>query len=265
MPTLSYAGWQFGPLLTDVLSEVKALTRLAAFDHIGSTQVAAYINQAVEEFLEENPALGSKSATLSLVADTSAYALSSAASDLFESHILRIEFNDTGAGDYINKLIEFRDRNGMLQLPQSWRNGTYTAPYPEIWSFDDDRSDLIFLPTPSDSTRTVKIVYRQRPTAITSGNVDTPGSTVIGEIPKRFKSLIAARVAYYVAQMIGGLDLSDVVNIYETERAVAQRRIAEVEAIYASGQKSRFAPGIIASDKVFAGLANNPRRWSTVR
>lgn len=268
MTTFLYAGWQFGPSLADVLNEARAIARLADYNHLGTTdaertaRVAEYVNQAVEEFLEENPALGIKAATLTFVSGTNSYSLATAASDLHERDILRIEFNaeSDGASREL-QVIPFVDRAGMVQLPTEWRNGSMTRPYPQYWSFDDDGSNIVFYPTPSDSTRTVSIIYRQRYTAMTAANVATPSTTALGEIPTPFKRLIALRLATMLANPISSQNLGLLGEEYERERARSQRRIAITFASSQPGQSGESRPDrVIDRHGLFAGMAKFNQR-----
>lgn len=261
MPTFSRAGWQFGITLSNVLNEAKSYARLSDYNHLGAsdterqTRVAEYVNQAILEFLEENPSLGESSATINLVDGTSAYSIASNVATLNQQDILRIEFSDTTAGgSYLYKPLGYLERAGVMQLPPQWRNGTTKRAYPAYWAFSGDGTNIEFYPTPGDSNRDVRVIFRQRPTAITQANVASPTGVTISEVPIPAQRAISMRVATLIANPITTQNIDKLNEEFERERVRMQRRISTAFAQVQTGADEQRPNSVIDSHRLFQGL-----------
>lgn len=201
----TWGGFSFGVDLNTVIAEALTLhADVKDFSHLAqgsaSTQyalMARIVNDGIEEFLEANPRLGRKTATVTFVADTSVYDVSSTMSDLHGLAIERIEASDRRQLKYISP-VEYK------AFDPDVLNNDVVQDEPDYWTYLPDDRSLVLLPPPDAAGGTVTVYYREAPTAITSANVQNRVATPvsIGEIPTRFQRVLAQRIAVSLLEPI---------------------------------------------------------------
>jgi len=262
MPTFAFGGWSFGVGVHDLLNEARMYARDRAHTHLGTTAaernqlIAEYMNRAVEAFLEACPVLGQTTTTQALTANTATY---SVPTDLHGLAIAQVQFNDSGSSqEYDLKAIDYLTPAGVEQLPATWRNGTVTAERPYFWAYNGDRTSYVLYPTPSSSSITVQLVYRQEPGATTADNITTTSTTVDSNSAASQTVLnVAATTGYAAGEdvLIGGATARrEIKTIDSIQDGVSLTMTANLDNAHTAAQ----------ADVVQPVIAEVPRRFQTV-
>lgn len=229
MTAFTLGKWAMGVNLAGLMSEFGVLCRIGsdptkAYAFIDKTAqtaqtlVAGKVNEAIEDYLTQNPRIGGKTGTeFTLTAGTTGYTVPS---DMRRMDIRRLYFgasNDNGAYDLMQLVYFNRGQYPMFPPPEI--NGTTQVTWPHWWTWSIDGTEVELYPTPGTPTVYMVIEYRQAASAITYSNIASPSSVSIGEIPTRHQRVLALYVAKELVRFIP--DRTAMVDKYETQYQAA--------------------------------------------
>jgi len=271
MPTFNYGGWSGGVTLANLKDEALAYANLdSTYNHLGDTTAlrdqlfADFVNRAIEEILEANPALGQTTtpATISLEDGTKEY---SAPSDLHGLAIVLVRFQDSGSdAAYDERQVFYANPALVQQLPVTWRNGEVKWEYPRYWYWGNhDRTKIAFAPVPS-TAKTIEVIHRQENAVITEANINSPGAASIMEIPSRFQNVLALGVAKWLVEPTDLGRKRELFMEYAGELRKMQEALAKTPARYQAGQSRGWSNRVFNAHALFAmsPMRGGKRRYS---
>lgn len=254
---VTFGGWSGAGLLSDLLNDAKQLARVDDYAHLGADataqtrRMAEWVNRAVEEIAEANPAMAQVKTTLALVADTATYSLPSG---LQGTAIFRIQYQDGTDPQYDLWPLEFYDAARIAQLPESWRNGEASAAYPQGWGLTAEGTGLEFFPRPS-AAATLEIYYRAAMTAVTAANVAAPDAVTLSPVMARWQDVYALRIAIDLARPINLRRAAELRQEYAQRLDAMQRTIARRVAGDQAGTSERGRPSRILNMHAFFNMS----------
>lgn len=176
--------------------------------------------------------------------------------DLMGQDILEVTFNGTDENwTYKFSQILFLEHGGFQQLPPQVKGGNITTQHPYYCGFNELRNALGFTPWPTNTVNTFQILYRQTPTILTATDVTTPGTTIIGEVPKRFQHCLAMRIAMELVVSINIQRFSELRSLYQSndfdnpgELETAETLISKTLASLTQGRQNEAAPDRVVNN-----------------
>lgn len=174
MPLLELAGWTFGYPVSSLIQNAQTKAREYSFGHLGSTlteqnnRIAEFINDMLDDLLDENPALAITTHTYNLpAATTPGTNILAIPTDMRGQDIIEIIFVGTSLPAWINNQpVYFADRYKWDQIAVEWRNSSYSQQYPFYWTWDDDGQNIMFAPFPNNADVQVQVKYRVKATVV---------------------------------------------------------------------------------------------------
>lgn len=177
MPLLSFGGWDFGVPLANLMQQAMNLARVYTFNNLGGNNVylqnqriAEMVNWTIQKLLEANPDLAKAEDTISMpnagagVLGTNVVAIPAT---MYGQDVTTMQFTDNQQNQYTKSTqCLYLDRNGVLMLPITWQNGTYTARNPAYWSWDENSKNQMFWPFPNSTSCQITRTYRIKPTPV---------------------------------------------------------------------------------------------------
>jgi hypothetical protein len=256
MATYALGGWQFGVNLEDLLNEAMQVHadidqyRKAGDDDTNRQErVAAIVNHAIEEFIEQNEAIGWTTITQAVTSASNTYTVPTTLHGLF---VPLLYWADSGSEpEYDLRQLTYLSRADVEQLPPSDYNGDTTAEYPDRWSFNDSGASFVLYPYPSAS-KTLTIKYRQRPTEVSTANIASPSGVTVSELPKRAQRCVAMRIAADLIKLSDPARAQSLMGEWQTELETCKRLFSHTPAATQSGKAKglfnyhsafRFEPG----------------------